>query len=96
MNSRGKIIEKEYGKSKVYFADQSQFPTVAESELKAMDEEITTLDGEVKSLQSEIAILRNGTNKGLEWEVELKELDSSLSDEELEKEIKRIDRKSVV
>ena len=66
MNSRGKIIEKEYGKSKVYFADQSQVPTVAESELKAMDEEITTLDGEVKSLQSEIAILRNGTNKGLE------------------------------
>lgn len=91
MNSRGKIIEKEYGKSKVYFADQSQFPTVAESELKAMDEEITTLDGEVKSLQSEIAILRNGTNKGLDWEVELKELDSSLSDEELEKEIKRME-----
>ena len=39
----GKIIEKEYGKSKVYFADQSQFPEIDEAELQRMDEEITAL-----------------------------------------------------
>ena len=63
VNSRGKIIEKEYGKSKVYFADQSQFPTVDESELKAMDDEITMLSDEMKNLHNEISILRNGTNR---------------------------------
>ena len=42
----GKIIEKEYGKSKVYFADQSQFPEIDEAELRRMDEEITTLEEE--------------------------------------------------
>ena len=56
----GKIIEKEYGKSKVYFADQSQFPTVDEAELKAMDEEIETLEEEVKELQSQITSFRTG------------------------------------
>lgn len=65
VNQRGKIIEKEYGKSKVYFADQSQFPTVDESELKAMDEEVAALDDEVKSLQSEITMLRNGKIEGV-------------------------------
>lgn len=63
VKSRGKIIEKEYGKSKVYFADQSQFPTVDESELKAMDDEITMLSDEMKNLHNEISILRNGTNR---------------------------------
>ena len=40
---RGKIIEKEFGKFKVYFADQSQFPSVSEAELKTMDEEIESV-----------------------------------------------------
>ena len=56
----GKIIEKEYGKSKVYFADQSQFPTVDEAELKGMDDEISNLEEEVKELQGQVATFRNG------------------------------------
>ena len=56
----GKIIEKEYGKSKVYFADQSQFPEIDEAELRRMDEEITALEEEEKSLQSEVGMLKNG------------------------------------
>ncbi|KAK8810245.1 hypothetical protein WA538_000745 [Blastocystis sp. DL] len=73
----GKIIEKEFGKFKVYFADQSQFPSVSEAELKTMDEEIESLEESVKSLQGEVGMLRN----------QLKELDSSLTDEELSKAI---------
>lgn len=58
--SSGKIIEKEFGKSKVYFADQSQFPEIDEAEFKKMDQEITGLEEEEKSLQSEVGMLKNG------------------------------------
>ena len=51
MRCRGKIIEKEYGKSKVYFADQNQFPAVSEQELKEMDDEINALTEESANLQ---------------------------------------------
>ena len=46
----------------MYFADQSQFPTVDEAELKAMDEEIGTLEEEVKELQAQINSFRTGTH----------------------------------
>ena len=73
----GKIVEKEFGKSKVYFADQNQFPVVEESEFQKMDEEINGLEEEMKSLQNEIGVLKS----------EQKELDSALTDADLEKEI---------
>ncbi|KAG0413146.1 hypothetical protein HPB47_009720 [Ixodes persulcatus] len=38
-----KIKEKTYGKQKIYFADQDEFPDVAESELAAMDQETNAL-----------------------------------------------------
>lgn len=57
---RGKIVEKEYGKNKVYFADQSQFPSVSDKELKEMDDEIKSLTEESASLQEELGKLRNG------------------------------------
>lgn len=57
---RGKIIEKEYGKSKIYFADQNQFPSVSDKELKEMDDEINSLTKESSSLQEELGRLRNG------------------------------------
>lgn len=60
MKCRGKIIEKEYGKSKVYFADQNQFPAVSEQELKEMDDEINALTEESANLQDELTKLRNG------------------------------------
>lgn len=56
----GKIVEKEYGKSKVYFADQSQFPEIDEAEFQKMDQEISALEEEEKSLQSEVGMLKNG------------------------------------
>lgn len=56
----GKIVEKEFGKSKVYFADQNQFPVVEESEFQKMDEEISGLEEETKSLQNEIGTLKSG------------------------------------
>lgn len=56
----GKIVEKEFGKSKVYFADQNQFPVVEESEFQRMDEEIGGLEEEMKSLQNEVGVLKSG------------------------------------
>ncbi|XP_002409139.3 homologous-pairing protein 2 homolog [Ixodes scapularis] len=38
-----KIKEKTYGKQKIYFADQDEFPDVAEAELAAMDQETNAL-----------------------------------------------------
>ena len=59
VNNSGKIIEKEYGKSKVYFANQDQFPEVDESELKQMDEEIGSLEEEATELKTALASLRS-------------------------------------
>ena len=59
VNNSGKIIEKEYGKSKVYFANQDQFPEVDESELKQMDEEIDSLEEEATELKTALATLRS-------------------------------------
>lgn len=39
-----KIKEKTYGKQKIYFANQDEFPDVAEAELSAMDQEISDLN----------------------------------------------------
>ena len=76
----------------MYFADQSQFPTVDEAELKAMDEEIGALEEEVKELQTQITAFRTGKSYNAFcwnafWWIELKELDSALSDEDLKKGI---------
>ena len=59
VNNSGKIIEKEYGKSKVYFVNQDQFPEVDESELKQMDEEIGSLEEEATELKTALATLRS-------------------------------------
>lgn len=56
---RGKIIEKEYGKSKVYFADQDQFPVVDEAEMKQMDIDIENLAEELNDLKTSIDSLRS-------------------------------------
>jgi len=50
----GKIVEKTYGKQKIYFADQSQFPVADDAELKSMDKRITELTSEASGLQKEI------------------------------------------
>ncbi|KAA8585332.1 hypothetical protein FQN60_004026, partial [Etheostoma spectabile] len=76
----GKIKEKAYGKQKIYFADQSQFKDVNDADLKAMDCQISQLSAEMHSLNQSCRQLDS----------ELKELNSSLTTEEVMSEIKAL------
>ncbi|XP_008302522.1 homologous-pairing protein 2 homolog [Stegastes partitus] len=76
----GKIREKTYGKQKVYFADQAQFKDVNDADLKAMDCQISELSAEVQSL----------TQSCRQLDSELKELNSSLTTEEMVSEIQEL------
>lgn len=76
----GKIKEKTYGKQKIYFADQAQFKDVNESDLKTMDSQISELSAEVQSL----------TQSCRQLDAELKELNSSLTTEEMMAEIQEL------
>lgn len=51
--------EKQYGKQKVYFVDQSLFPEVTDSELKTMDKQIAERQVEFQLLQKECQVLEN-------------------------------------
>ncbi|GFR95572.1 homologous-pairing protein 2 homolog [Elysia marginata] len=48
LTTEGKLVEKVYGKQKVYAANQSQFPVVDETEIKAMDSKIAELNGTIQ------------------------------------------------
>ncbi|KAM4691097.1 homologous-pairing protein 2 homolog [Rhinophrynus dorsalis] len=74
---QGKIKEKIYGKQKIYFADQVQFQSVSDSDLKNLDAQITELANNVQTAQQSCRQL----------ESELKDLTSSLTTEEMLKEI---------
>ncbi|XP_047427189.1 homologous-pairing protein 2 homolog [Mugil cephalus] len=74
----GKIKEKTYGKQKIYFADQAQFKDVSDADLKSMDGQISELSAEVQSL----------TQSCRQLETELKELNSSLTTEDMTSEIR--------
>lgn len=50
----GKIKEKTYGKQKVYFANQDEFPDVAEAELSAMDQEIGDLNAKLQDVTRQL------------------------------------------
>uniref|UniRef100_A0A3B4FQ94 Homologous-pairing protein 2 homolog n=1 Tax=Pundamilia nyererei TaxID=303518 RepID=A0A3B4FQ94_9CICH len=76
----GKIKEKIYGKQKIYFADQAQFKDVNDADLKAMDHQISELSEEVQSL----------TQSCRQLDAELKELNSSLTTEEMVSEIQEL------
>ncbi|KAK7940573.1 hypothetical protein WMY93_003899 [Mugilogobius chulae] len=76
----GKIKEKMYGKQKIYFADQSQFQDVSDDDLKEMDAQISKLNVELQSL----------TQNCRQLDSELKELNNSLTTEEITKEIKQL------
>ncbi|KAM3921285.1 homologous-pairing protein 2 homolog [Leptodactylus fuscus] len=77
---QGKIKEKVYGKQKIYFADQDQFPNVSDTELKSLDGQISDLSSKVQSVQQSCRQL----------ETELKDLNSSMTTEEMLKEIKEL------
>uniref|UniRef100_H2ZD74 Homologous-pairing protein 2 homolog n=1 Tax=Ciona savignyi TaxID=51511 RepID=H2ZD74_CIOSA len=53
LSQRGKLLEKVYGKTKIYVVHQSQFPVVQKDELTKHDDEIKQLNEEVVSLQTE-------------------------------------------
>ncbi|XP_035472123.1 homologous-pairing protein 2 homolog [Scophthalmus maximus] len=76
----GKIKEKTYGKQKIYFADQAQFKDVSEADLKAMDSQISELAAEAQSV----------TQSCKQLDAELKELNSSLTTEEMTSEIQEL------
>ncbi|XP_040918112.1 homologous-pairing protein 2 homolog isoform X2 [Toxotes jaculatrix] len=76
----GKIKEKTYGKQKIYFADQSQFKDVSDADLKSMDSQISELSAEAQSL----------TQSCRQLDAELKELNSSLTTEEMMSEIQEL------
>ncbi|XP_068118783.1 homologous-pairing protein 2 homolog isoform X2 [Hyperolius riggenbachi] len=73
-----KIKEKVYGKQKIYFADQEQFPTISDPELKQLDAQVSELNSQVQSAQLSCQQL----------ETELKELNSSMTTEDMMREIK--------
>ncbi|XP_073428424.1 homologous-pairing protein 2 homolog [Dendrobates tinctorius] len=77
---QGKIKEKVYGKQKIYFADQDQFPNVSDTELKSLDVQISELSSKVQSVQQSCRQL----------ETELKDLNSSMTTEEMMNEIKEL------
>lgn len=77
---QGKIKEKVYGKQKIYFADQDQFPNVSDTELKSLDVQISEVSSKVQSVQQSCRQL----------ETELKDLNSSMTTEEMMKEIKEL------
>ncbi|KAM9394069.1 homologous-pairing protein 2 homolog [Pholidichthys leucotaenia] len=77
----GKIKEKTYGKQKIYFADQSQFSDVSESDVKQMDAQISSLSDEARQLAHSCRQL----------DAELKELNSSLTTEEASSQIQQLE-----
>ncbi|XP_023996211.1 homologous-pairing protein 2 homolog isoform X1 [Salvelinus sp. IW2-2015] len=76
----GKIKEKTYGKQKIYFADQAQFAEVSEADLKAIDSRISDLSTQVHAISQGCRQL----------DAELKELNSSLTTEEMMSEIQEL------
>ncbi|KAM7532465.1 hypothetical protein Aperf_G00000132784 [Anoplocephala perfoliata] len=66
------LVEKSYGKQKVFVVPQDKLPCADDSDLKAMDREIAAISGKVQQLKDQIKSA----------ESELKSVESSLSLEE--------------
>ncbi|KAM5135630.1 homologous-pairing protein 2 homolog [Mantella aurantiaca] len=77
---QGNVKEKVYGKQKIYFANQEQFPNVSDLELKNLDAQISELSSKLQGTQQSCRQL----------ESELKDLNSSMTTEEMLKEIKTL------
>ncbi|KAK1160294.1 hypothetical protein AOXY_G20424 [Acipenser oxyrinchus oxyrinchus] len=82
---QGKIREKVYGKQKIYFADQSQFTDVSETELKSMDGKISELNSQIQGVQQDCRQL----------DAELRGLNSSMTTKELISEIEELKKECV-
>ncbi|MGH0125255.1 UNVERIFIED_CONTAM: hypothetical protein FKN15_051689 [Acipenser sinensis] len=82
---QGKIREKVYGKQKIYFADQSQFTDVSDTELKSMDGKISELNSQIQGVQQDCRQL----------DAELRGLNSSMTTKELISEIEELKKECV-
>ena len=92
---RGKIIEKEYGKTKIYFADQNQFPSVSKEELISMEEQMNALKEEEKALIAQSNMLKTGIKDSGRWYgVELKNLQNALPDDQLQAAIEQFTKEN--
>ena len=92
---RGKIIEKEYGKTKIYFADQNQFPSVSKEELISMEEQMNALKEEEKALIAQSNMLKTGIKDSWRWYgVELKNLQNALPDDQLQAAIEQFTKEN--
>uniref|UniRef100_S4RKG4 Homologous-pairing protein 2 homolog n=1 Tax=Petromyzon marinus TaxID=7757 RepID=S4RKG4_PETMA len=76
----GQIKEKVYGKQKIYFANQDQFPIVADNELKDLDQKIVELNQGIKENQQVCK----------ELDTELRGLTNSMVTEDLKGETERL------
>jgi len=59
---QNKLLEKNYGKSKIYVVHQSQFPHVDDKELSALDSEICALTEKLQQLQAALQKCNAETN----------------------------------
>ncbi|KAF8788300.1 Homologous-pairing protein 2 like protein [Argiope bruennichi] len=75
--TEGKVIEKTYGKQKIYFVNQNEFPNSDNADLHKMDAEINNLTHTLNEIQQQIKNTEN----------ELNTLDKSLTTEEAESEL---------
>ena len=57
--SQQKLIEKVYGKQKVYMANQENFPEVAPTELKDMERKITELQEVLKEETTQCKVMES-------------------------------------
>ncbi|GFS34084.1 homologous-pairing protein 2 homolog [Trichonephila inaurata madagascariensis] len=76
----GKVKEKTYGKQKIYFVDQNEFPNSKNADLQQMDAEINNMNNTLNDLQKQIKTA----------ESELGAIDKSLTTEEAETELQKI------
>lgn len=88
--SDDRVKEKTYGKQKVYFVNQSEFPEGSENDLQTMDAEISDLNELFTELQQEIKEKEN-VLRSLENSMTTKEAESQLSI--TKKEIPRLTQK---
>jgi len=96
--SRQEIQEKVNGKQKVYFADQNNFDTIDDKQMKELDLELNQLDKEVNQLQDKVKLkeTRLSTHKNCltseQISGQLSELKAEIKD--LHKRLDSIDSKA--
>lgn len=77
----GKVIEKTYGKQKVYLICQDVFPSVSDEDISAMDRNLAELKAKVAALDTELKTV----------DTELKSFQTSLTVDQIKDALKQCD-----